>query len=368
MELLEKIHAKIQQNGFITFDEYMDMSLYFPKYGYYNSERTDFHPKNSDFITAPELSAIYTNSIVKFYTDSRKHKKIENVLEFGAGSGEMAYNFLKKCNSKDLPTNYFIIEKNANLIKKQKNKLQKLPKNLFEKINWVDNSYVSENVFIIANEILDAIPSKIFYKEDNKFYEKCIIEEEGNLAFSLKDCNGNYLKEIHSIEDRLNRKLPNSYTFEINMRIESFLLNIFKNSKNFLLMIIDYGYHEDEFFHPQRKNGTVQFYKNHKKINDIFSFQQGSFDISISVNFSNIYRIAKRNSIELYSFTTQSEFLLNMNILELAKEIEGNSERNNILKTLLFPTDMGENFKFMFLSDFIIKDFKSSFKDYRHKL
>ena len=55
-------------------------------------------------------------------------------------------------------------------------------------------------------------------------------------------------------------------------------------------------------------------------------------------------------------------------ILELAKEIEGNSERNNILKTLLFPTDMGENFKFMFLSDFIIKDFKSSFKDYRHKL
>ena len=104
------------------------------------------------------------------------------------------------------------------------------------------------------------------------------------------------------------------------------------------------------------------------KINDIFSFQQGSFDISISVNFSNIYRIAKRNSIELYSFTTQSEFLLNMNILELAKEIEGNSERNNILKTLLFPTDMGENFKFMFLSDFIIKDFKSSFKDYRHKL
>ena len=95
-------------------------------------------------------------------------------------------------------------------------------------------------------------------------------------------------------------------------------------------MIIDYGYHEDEFFHPQRKNGTVQFYKNHKKINDIFSFQQGSFDISISVNFSNIYRIAKRNSIELYSFTTQSEFLLNMNILELAKEIEGNSERNNM--------------------------------------
>ena len=43
----------------------------------------------------------------------------------------MAYNFLKKCNSKDLPTNYFIIEKNANLIKKQKNKLQKASKKSF---------------------------------------------------------------------------------------------------------------------------------------------------------------------------------------------------------------------------------------------
>ena len=280
----------------------------------------------------------------------------------------MAYNFLKNCNSKDLPRNYFIIEKNANLIKKQKNKLQKLPKNLFKKINWVDSNYKSENVFIIANEILDAIPSKIFHKKDNKFYEKCIIEENGNLAFSLKDCNDIYLKKIKSIEERLNRKLPNSYTFEINILVENFLLDIFKNSKNFLLMIIDYGYHEDEFFHPHRKDGTVQFYKNHKKINDVFSFQQGSFDISISVNFSSIYRIAKRNNIEVYSFTTQSEFLLNMNILELAKEIEENSERSSILKTLLFPTDMGENFKFMFLSDFIVKDFKSSFKDYRHKL
>ena len=62
--------------------------------------------------------------------------------------------------------------------------LKKAPIEIAEKIAIHPN--VSENVFIIANEILDAIPSKIFHKEDNKFYEKCIIEEEGNLVIILQ--------------------------------------------------------------------------------------------------------------------------------------------------------------------------------------
>ena len=102
MNLTKEIHAKIKQEGYLTFDEFIDMSLYFPNYGYYNNPNTEFGPKNSDFITAPEISEIYTCSILKFYKDIRKHKKIKNVLEFGAGSGAMAFNFLNNCEAKNL--------------------------------------------------------------------------------------------------------------------------------------------------------------------------------------------------------------------------------------------------------------------------
>lgn len=368
MNLTKEIHAKIKQEGYLTFDEFIDMSLYFPNYGYYNNPNTEFGPKNSDFITAPEISEIYTCSILKFYKDIRKHKKIENVLEFGAGSGAMAFNFLNNCDAKNLPNKYYIVEKNIHLIEKQNKKLKKLSKNLYEKIVWVKDIKAIDDVFIIANEILDAIPAKFFKKKDDKFFEKSVKEEDEKLVISLLDCKEYLLEEIYSIESRLGNKIPNSYSFEINFLQEKFLSEIFNKINNFILLIIDYGYHEEEFFHPQRKNGTVQFYKNHCKIEDIFSYPHGSFDISVSVDFSRVFRTALNYGIKLYSFTTQSQFLLNTNILEFAQKIEGESDKNNILKTLLFPSDMGENFKIMVLCDDISGEFQSSFKDFRHKL
>ena len=68
------------------------------------------------------------------------------------------------------------------------------------------------------------------------------------------------------------------------------------------------------------------------------------------------------------SYTTQEQFLLNTNILENSLKISDVFARNNILKTLLFPTDMGENFKIMILCDRMKNDFVMKFKDYRHKL
>ena len=68
------------------------------------------------------------------------------------------------------------------------------------------------------------------------------------------------------------------------------------------------------------------------------------------------------------SYTTQEQFLLNTNILENSLKISDIFKRNNALKSLLFPTDMGENFKIMIVCDDIKNDLIMRFKDYRHKL
>ena len=99
MELNKKIHAKVKHNGYIAFDDYMEMCLYYDDLGYYNNKNISLNPKNSDFITGPEISPIYTDSIINFYNNCKKNKEIDYVLEFGAGSGELAYNFLKNVTS-----------------------------------------------------------------------------------------------------------------------------------------------------------------------------------------------------------------------------------------------------------------------------
>ena len=68
------------------------------------------------------------------------------------------------------------------------------------------------------------------------------------------------------------------------------------------------------------------------------------------------------------SYTTQEQFLLNTNILENSLKISDIYTRNNVLKSLLFPTDMGENFKIMIMCDDMNNNLIMKFKDYRHKL
>ena len=367
MELLSKIHAKAKQNGHITFDDYMDMCLYYPNLGYYNNKNISLDPKNSDFITGPEISSLYTESILKFYKDCKKYKKINYVLEFGAGSGEMAYNFLLNAGNDYLPKKYYILEKSNYLKEQQKNKISMLSKKYSSRVEWVNEISHLKDIFLIANEVLDAIPTKRFLKKENKFYEKVIKLEDNKLCFSNLDFNNLLEKKIKNIEKRLKYKIPNDYNFEINMLYENFFSGIFNNINNFVFIIIDYGYHEKEFYHPERSLGTLQYYKNHKKLKEPLN-DQGNFDISASVDFSRVKRIINLFDLEILAYTTQEQFLLNTNILENSEGIINPFEKKNILQSLLFPSDMGENFKMMILCDHMNKDFNMGFKDYRHKL
>lgn len=367
MELLKKIHAKAKQDGYLTFDCYMDICLYYPHLGYYNNKYISFDQKNSDFITAPEVSSIYTDSIINFYLQCKKYKKIDNILEFGAGSGEMAYNFLKNIEENNIPKKYYILEKSIYLKKQQEKKIRLLPEKYNGVVEWIDEIKDVENVFLLANEVLDAIPSKILLKENNIFHEKVIRSDDNKLYFSKIDCDDHLKKKIKNIELRIGSSIPNNYIFEINTLYEKFFSDSINEIKNFIFLIIDYGYNEKEFYHPERTKGTIQFYKNHKKIADPLK-DQGNFDISTSVDFSRVNRISNLNNLQLISYTTQTEFLLNTNILENSLKITDSNKKNNILKTLLFPSDMGENFKMMILCDDVNNNFKLPFKDYRHKL
>jgi SAM-dependent MidA family methyltransferase len=367
VELLKKIHAKAKQNEYLTFDDYMEMCLYYPNLGYYNNANISLNPKNADFITGPEISSLYAESILNFYKNCKVFKNVDSVLEFGAGSGEMAYNFLRNTSEQDMPKKYYILEKSTHLIKQQKKKISSLPKKYSDKVVWISNLDKIENVFIIANEVLDAIPSKVFSKRKNKFYEKVIKSKDNALYLSDIDCNSLLKEEIKVIEKRIKRKIPNNYNFEINTNYDNFLSKIFTNIKNFIFLVIDYGYSENEFYHTERNFGTLQYYKNHKKLMDPL-VGQGTFDISVSVDFSRVKRISSSHNIELLAYTTQEHFLLNNNILENSEKISNSFEKSNILKSLLFPSDMGENFKIMILCDSMNNDFEINFKDYRHKL
>jgi SAM-dependent MidA family methyltransferase len=110
-------HRMIDCDGWISFEEFMQMALYSPGLGYYSAGLQKFaeQEKGGDFITAPEMSPLFANTIARqaeqIVAFGRDNHLDFNILELGAGTGKLAKDLLLELATlKQLPKQYFILE------------------------------------------------------------------------------------------------------------------------------------------------------------------------------------------------------------------------------------------------------------------
>ena len=114
----QKLQAVIRKaiesaGGWITFERYMDIALYQPGLGYYNGGATKLGG-SGDFVTAPEISALYGRTLAKQVRQIAKHVAGRtgdaDILEFGPGSGKLALDVLLELEQLAcLPKHYYIL-------------------------------------------------------------------------------------------------------------------------------------------------------------------------------------------------------------------------------------------------------------------
>ena len=114
----------IGHNKKISLDKFIYKSLYDKDNGYY-IKNNPFGNKG-DFITSPNISVLFSEMIsiwlISFWENLKKPKKI-NIIELGAGNGEMMSQIIKTLNNFseiNLSANFLILEKSPLLIKIQK--------------------------------------------------------------------------------------------------------------------------------------------------------------------------------------------------------------------------------------------------------
>ena len=121
------------------------------------------------------------------------------------------------------------------------------------------------------------------------------------------------------------------------------------NKKNGGLLIIDYGYTKNLM------KDTIQSVYKHKK-NEVFN-NVGKSDITHHISFNLVSKIAKKFQLKCSDIVTQSDFLVNLGILERAEIISRSlpfTKKANIyfrLKRLIDKNQMGKLFKVIFLSN-----------------
>ena len=121
-----------------------------------------------------------------------------------------------------------------------------------------------------------------------------------------------------------------------------------------VLLFIDYGFPEHEFYHPQRSQGTLMCHYRHRSHDDPFTLV-GLQDITAHVDFSAAAAIGMSAGLELLGYTTQAQFLINCGITDLMSavspdDIEAYAPLAAQAQKLLSPSEMGELFKVLALA------------------
>ncbi len=349
--LIEFIVGKIKQSdGVIAFNEYMDYLLYTPGLGYYSAGLNKFG-QPGDFVTAPEISPLFGRTLANQCGQLFAQSCPPQILEFGAGSGKLCEQILGKQENFE---NYYILELSADLRARQQDYLkQNLPVEKFDRISWLDGLPENFSGVVIANEVLDAMPVCRLHKNDN-WVELGVAFDGERFIWADYSYSGEAVKAMLLIEQQLG-PFANGYTTEVNLNYLPWLKSLGESTRQVLVLLIDYGYEQAHYYHPQRGQGTLLCHYHHRVHEDVFVYP-GLQDVTASVDFDAVADAALASGFDLVGLLSQSQFLLGNGLLDEAGSYENNTEmltQLNVaqqIKMLTLPDEMGEKFKVIALS------------------
>ncbi|VAW47982.1 SAM-dependent methyltransferase, MidA [hydrothermal vent metagenome] len=376
-QLSKQIRTALVRHKSLTFSQYMQKVLYTPNLGYYTNNLAKFG-EQGDFITAPEISPIFSRCLAKQAQQVLQQLDEPNIVEFGAGRGVMARDILLELqNMGQALTRYYIIEVSAELQQRQKDTLKKaLPNELFQKVVWLNqlpNTPIP--AVILANEVLDAMPFErlriephhalrgyVRYNDETKKFE---WDYQPITDSSLQQFANRLIQHIGKVSEL-------GYDTEINLHIKPWLKSLHAILSQGAVFLIDYGYSREEYYQPARVMGTLRCHYQHRAHSNPF-FYPGLQDITAHVDFTAVAESGFESGFKVAGYTTQANFLMGSGLLEMASDpsapVTEQIKTAQQIKTLTLPNEMGETFKVIALT----KQFDQpllgfSVRDLRHQL
>ncbi len=334
---LQNILREIREHGPLDFARFMQLALYAPGLGYYSAGNIKFG-KDGDFVTAPEISSLFSQCLAQQCAQILGKIPGGAILELGAGRGVMAHDILvhlQKLNS--LPEKYFILEISADLRERQQEYLKKLGSQLFSKIEWLNAWPKNLKGLVLANEVLDAMPVKRFCY-DHELLECYVTEKNGELVWLFDKPSMELKNALGDVE------FPSPYLSEINDRLPAWFKSLSESMQEGVALFIDYGFPRSEFYHPERNQGTLMCHFRHRA-QDNPLINVGIQDISAHVDFTAVAEAADDAGFEILGYTTQALFLLSCGLEKLISyeaDLLDNYNAAQKIKTLTLPSEMGE--------------------------
>lgn len=334
--VLAAIRNAAAQEGFLPFERVMQIALYEPGLGYYAAGAQKFGAAG-DFVTAPELSPFFARALARQVAQVLRQSQ-PRVIEFGAGSGALAAALLPALDALGVaPELYEIVELSPELRARQRQALA----GWGSRVRWLDALPERFQGCLIANEVIDAMPVALFERQEGGVVERGLVHHEDALVWAERPAPAALAAAVAAIEAEVETLAP-GYQSEVNLAGAAWMASLAALLEQGALIAIDYGFPRAEYYHPQRRGGTLMAHYRHHALTDPL-WLPGLTDITAHVDFTAMADAAFEAGLEVLGYTSQANFLINCGVTELLADATP-AERNAAHK-LISEAEMGELFK-----------------------
>lgn len=323
--------------------DYMAACLFDPEAGYYTM-REPFG-RSGDFITAPDVSQMFGELLAVWLTVRwREAGSPANAIiaEIGPGRGtmmaDMARIFRQLEPQMCAGSQFVLIEISERLRQEQRQTLagSGLDPEWFGTVDELPDG----PLFLVGNELFDAVPMRQFVKTKAGWRERCVgIDGSGRLCF---------VAGITGADTALlppgAGEAPEGSIAEVAPAREALMETVCGRiaSNGGAALFVDYG-------HLQPGLGdTLQAMRGHA-YDDVLA-HPGEADITSHVDFAALAAVASAHGLDT-ELCTQGRFLVNLGLLERAGQLgaeldeAGRDRIRDAVERLAGPDQMGELFK-----------------------
>lgn len=342
--LKQRIAGLIGGQGPLPVAEYMALCLSDEEHGYYMSRQP--FGRGGDFTTAPEVSQMFGELIGVWLVEMwRRFGRPDRPVfaEIGPGRGTLARDIARTFDRLEPKlvgnSDFYLIETSPRLSAEQAATLKDIG-GTFIWAKSLDALPQDRPLFIVGNELFDAIPARQFVRTPEGWRERCVgLDNSGTLRF----VSGAAMIDPALLPAEA-AAAPHGSIFEIAPAREALMQQIAERiaRDSGAALFLDYGHLASAI------GDTFQAMRGHAYVDPLA--EPGEADLTSHVDFAALATVVRASGIAP-RLTTQGDFLVALGLLERAGQLGANrgaeaqqSIRDDVQR-LAGPDAMGELFK-----------------------
>jgi SAM-dependent MidA family methyltransferase len=352
LSLPDRLRARIQSEGAITFHDFMAAALYDEEAGYYFREAERWGRKG-DYWTSPERSVLFAATFANYF--ARLFHNLGSpetwvVLEAGAGPGKFAEGVLDTLRLRSLDvfkaTRYLIDELSPSSRATAGARLARFGSQV-EFARMADVADIPIGV-IFSNELFDAFPVHRVTMCAGELAEFFVITNDiGHFEWSLQKPS---TPELNNYIAGLPVSLAEGQIAEVNLELRQWIETAANVLGRGYLVTVDYGASAADIL-SARPTGTLRSFSRQQFVDDLLA-TPGEQDITSSINWSDVIQIGAGFNLQTIAFERQDRFLMSEGLLdELELRVSESADEAEKLRLrtgcreLILPDGMAASFQ-----------------------